>query len=62
MVRLVLTEGAVVMDPLGRAPGRGAWVHPSPDCWRAAVGRGGLARSFRTRVRTDSLPSTPFGK
>jgi hypothetical protein len=43
-------SGAVAADPTGKAPGRGAYVHPSSECVRAAVHRGALARALRTRL------------
>lgn len=60
MVRFVLDGDRVVLDPDSRAPGRGAHLHPDPECWRGAV-RGGFARSFRRRItvqmpRVDWLP------
>ncbi len=51
LVRLVLgPAGEVVPDVAGGAFGRGAWVHPRPDCLEGAA-RGGLSRSFRTQVK-----------
>jgi len=53
IVRLILApDGAVVPDLGRRAHGRGAWVHPRPDCLRDAVRRG-LARSFGAPVTTS---------
>lgn len=50
MIRLVLgDEGAIVVDLAGRSFGRGAWVHPRTECLAQAA-RGGLARSFKTKV------------
>jgi predicted RNA-binding protein YlxR (DUF448 family) len=46
-------EGDVVPDLAARAFGRGAWLHPSPDCIVRAVPRG-LAKSFRAPVRTQA--------
>jgi hypothetical protein len=43
-------DGRVVVDPTGREPGRGAYVHPRPACVDAAIGRGGLSRALRTGV------------
>lgn len=41
MVRIVRTpEGRVMVDPTGRAHGRGAYIHPSRVCWEKAL-RGG---------------------
>jgi predicted RNA-binding protein YlxR (DUF448 family) len=41
---------SVAFDLAGRAFGRGAHVHASPECLRKAC-RGGFARSFRAEVR-----------
>jgi ribosomal protein L7Ae-like RNA K-turn-binding protein len=41
-----------VVDLAGSAFGRGAWVHPRPDCLRTAAARG-LARSLKVPVRTS---------
>lgn len=50
MIRLVLgDDGAVAVDLAGRAFGRGAWVHPRPDCLSLAP-KGGLQKSFKSKV------------
>jgi len=37
LVRVVRTpEGRVVVDPKGKAPGRGAYLHARRECWQAA--------------------------
>lgn len=37
---------------VGRSlPGRGAWLHPDPDCLTAAVKRRAFARALRGPVR-----------
>ena len=36
--------------PTPRAPGRGAWLHPTAACWEAAVSRRGFHRAFRAPV------------
>jgi predicted RNA-binding protein YlxR (DUF448 family) len=38
----------VAVDPTGRAPGRGAYVHLTEECAQGAVRSGGLARALRT--------------
>jgi uncharacterized protein len=48
LVRLVRSvSGEPAVDPTGRAPGRGAYLHRRPECVRAAVRRGALARALR---------------
>ena len=55
MLRIVRTsDGRVEVDPTGRAPGRGAYVHRAEACVDAALGRGGLARALRARVGDDA--------
>ena len=54
MTRLARSpEGDIRLDETagtsGRAAGRGAYVHPQPACWDAAL-QGGLARALRTRL------------
>jgi predicted RNA-binding protein YlxR (DUF448 family) len=38
---------ALVPDPDRRAPGRGAHVHPSTECWQLAVRRKAFPRALR---------------
>jgi uncharacterized protein len=40
-------SGALLVDPSGSAPGRGAYVHRDPGCVEAAFARDGLPRSLR---------------
>jgi ribosomal protein L7Ae-like RNA K-turn-binding protein/predicted RNA-binding protein YlxR (DUF448 family) len=57
MVRLILgPDGEVAVDGGDGGFGRGAHVHPRPECLERAV-RGGLARSAKGPVRTLVLGS-----
>jgi predicted RNA-binding protein YlxR (DUF448 family) len=51
LLRVVADErGAgreVVPDPSGRAPGRGAHLHPTPTCLSLAVRRRAFSRALR---------------
>lgn len=38
---------AVLVDPRGRLPGRGAWLHPDPECLAAARRRNAFRRALR---------------
>jgi predicted RNA-binding protein YlxR (DUF448 family) len=49
-----LPDGSVVVDPAGRAPGRGAYVHREAACVDAALERGALWRMLRTRADADA--------
>ena len=54
LIRVVRSPaGEVAVDPSGRAPGRGAWVHPRPACVEAALTRGALARALRAGVGAE---------
>ena len=49
---------AVVPDPLGTAPGRGAHLHPTAGCYELAVRRKAFGRALRVAT---GLPSAPVG-
>ena len=52
LVRLIVSpEGEVAVDARGGGFGRGAHVHPRPECLQKAVERG-LARSAKTKTNT----------
>lgn len=54
LVRIVLgPDGELVPDPRGGAFGRGAWIHPRPECLTRAVPRG-VARALKANVKTDA--------
>ena len=56
-LRRFVREGrGIVPDPAGKRPGRGAYLHPEPDCARAAVARRGFDRSFRAPISTPDDP------
>ncbi|MEO7131349.1 MAG: YlxR family protein [Dermatophilaceae bacterium] len=48
-------SGPVVLspDPGHRMPGRGAWLHPTPQCFELAVRRKAFGRALRRREMTD---------
>jgi predicted RNA-binding protein YlxR (DUF448 family) len=51
LVRIVRTpEGSVEVDPTGKRSGRGAYLCPTPDCWRLAVQKGRLDRALKTNL------------
>ncbi|HEX9123330.1 MAG TPA: YlxR family protein [Actinomycetota bacterium] len=54
LVRLARrTDGTVMLDPQGRVPGRGAYLHPDRECAETAMTRGGLARALRTGLQPE---------
>jgi predicted RNA-binding protein YlxR (DUF448 family) len=51
LVRIVRTpEGGVEVDPTGKRSGRGAYLCPTPDCWRLAIQKGRLDRALKTSL------------
>jgi uncharacterized protein len=40
----------VVADPRLRLPGRGAWLHPTPECFDLAVRHKAFGRALRVRA------------
>lgn len=51
LVRLVRTaEGQVVVDPSGKADGRGAYLHNRRSCWETALDHGGLERALKVTL------------
>ena len=61
LLRIVRSAEGARVDPLGRAPGRGAYVHRDPSCVALALRRGaflhalrlGLAKEELARLRSD---------
>ncbi|MDT0183823.1 YlxR family protein [Microbacterium sp. ARD31] len=45
---------ALVPDPDRRAPGRGAHVHPTSECWQLAVRRRAFPRALRSGQGLDT--------
>ena len=50
LIRLVRTAEGVVIDPTGKAAGRGAYVHDARTCWEAAIKGGRLEQALRTKI------------
>ena len=52
---------AVVPDPDATAPGRGAHLHPTAECYELAVRRRAFARALRYDGSKGGLTSAPLG-
>jgi uncharacterized protein len=52
LLRVVAVDGVLLPDPRGTSPGRGAHLHPDPDCLALAERR----RAFRKALRLDGAP------
>lgn len=55
LVRIVRTPEGVAVDPTGRMPGRGAYLHDSRECWEKALKKGILARGLKTEISPEDL-------
>ncbi len=55
LVRIVRTPEGVEIDPTGRKPGRGAYLHDSKECWEKALKRGMLARALKAEISQENM-------
>jgi uncharacterized protein len=54
LVRVVRTaDQAVLVDPTGKHPGRGAYLCRDPRCWQTALRRNVLSGALKTELRTE---------
>ena len=54
LLRLVRGPGGKpTLDPTGKAPGRGTYLHRDPGCWRTALSRGSISRALRTTLTAE---------
>ncbi|GAB3569569.1 YlxR family protein [Amycolatopsis endophytica] len=67
LLRVVARDGRLVADPRRRLPGRGAWMHPGPECLAKAERRRAFPRALRVQGTLDAaglrdhLGGTPGG-
>ena len=54
LLRVVRTEAGIVVDPTGKLAGRGAYLHPYQECWRAALHSNRLEQALRTRLSEEN--------
>ncbi|QMU97911.1 YlxR family protein [Microbacterium esteraromaticum] len=47
LIRVVAQNDRLVIDERAALPGRGAWLHPSPECLDTALRRKAFARALR---------------
>ena len=51
LIRVVRgTDGTVSLDFSGKAPGRGAYLCPNPECLKKAIRSKALSRSLETEI------------
>jgi predicted RNA-binding protein YlxR (DUF448 family) len=53
LIRIVRGPDGVEIDPSGKLPGRGAYVHEQRSCWEKALS-GSLAKALRTEISAGS--------
>ncbi|MEW6567059.1 MAG: YlxR family protein [Chloroflexota bacterium] len=52
LIRIVRSADGIRVDPTGKAPGRGAYLHDLRSCWQAGL-KGSLARALRTELSPE---------
>jgi predicted RNA-binding protein YlxR (DUF448 family) len=63
LVRLVRTQDGVRVDPSSKLPGRGAYLHPSRDCWNVALNSRRIQQALRTNLsEEDRLALVDYAK
>ncbi|WP_074731775.1 MULTISPECIES: YlxR family protein [Microbacterium] len=54
LLRVVSQNDILVLDESAVLPGRGAWVHPTPDCIESALRRRAFGRALRVSSDLDT--------
>ena len=54
LTRVVRGPEGVAIDPSGKAPGRGAYVHEQRSCWDSAL-KGALSKALRIELTDKEL-------
>ena len=54
LLRVVAVDGVLTPDLRRRLPGRGAWLHPAPECLDRAERRSAFPRALRARGPLDT--------
>jgi len=49
LIRLVRTSEGIIIDPGGKAPGRGAYLHELKVCWEKGL-KGSIASALKTEL------------
>jgi predicted RNA-binding protein YlxR (DUF448 family) len=52
LIRIVRTAEGVQIDPSGKLPGRGAYLHDQRACWEKGM-RGALAKALNTEITAE---------
>jgi predicted RNA-binding protein YlxR (DUF448 family) len=54
LLRVIAADGRLIVDERRRLPGRGAWLHPEPDCLAKAERRRAFPRALRVSGSLDA--------
>ena len=54
LIRVVRTAEGVKIDPVGKLPGRGAYLHDARSCWQRALD-GKLAHALKTEISAEDM-------
>src|SRR5579859_6930177 len=60
LLRLVAVGDDILPDPQARLPGRGAYLHPWPDCFELARRRRAFPRALRTAGSLSLAPLAEY--
>lgn len=52
MIRIARTADGVQIDPTGKLPGRGAYLHDRRECWERGL-KGALGHALKTSLTPD---------
>jgi len=52
LIRIVRLPDGIQVDPTGKQPGRGAYLHNQRSCWERAL-KGSLAHALRTELTNN---------
>ena len=55
LVRIACYEGEVIVDPSGKAKGRGVYLCPDKECMEKARKRRSLQRNFEVEISEETL-------
>ncbi|WP_233159502.1 YlxR family protein [Pseudonocardia sp. MH-G8] len=56
LLRVVAVNGVLTPDLRRRLPGRGAWLHPAPECLDRAERRSAFPRALRVPGPLETAP------
>ncbi|HWT33995.1 MAG TPA: YlxR family protein [Microbacterium sp.] len=54
LLRVVAVDSTLILDERASMPGRGAWVHDTPECLTAALRRRAFVRALRVSGSLDT--------